>query len=158
MYYFLLRPEEVESIVKTVSNLEISSEKGIRVSEFLLSCMDSAEQELLKNKVPLQCFKFFEDNELTEDTLCSFTACIRTLANLVAESSGSCAQDVFANWNIVQDLAQRVFSSPFPHLIQEVGWLLGNLANHPSQEVQDSLQELSLDFKLLSSQLTFFTC
>lgn len=158
MYYFLLRPEEVESIVKTVSNLEISSEKGIRVSEFLLSCMGSAEQELLKNKVPLQCFKFLEDNELTEDTLCSFTACIRTLANLVAESSGSCAQDVFANWNIVQDLAQRVFSSPFPHLIQEVGWLLGNLANHPSQEVQDSLQELNLDFKLLSSQLTFFTC
>lgn len=142
--------------MKTVSNLEISLGKGVQVSQFLLSCMDSAEQELLKNKVPLQCCKFLEVNELTEDTLCSFTACIRTLANLVAELSGSCAQDVFTNWNIIQDFVQRVFSSPFPHLIQEVGWLIGNLVNHPSQEVQSSLQELSLDFKLFSSQLTFF--
>uniref|UniRef100_A0A1B6M778 IBB domain-containing protein n=1 Tax=Graphocephala atropunctata TaxID=36148 RepID=A0A1B6M778_9HEMI len=152
----LLTEEETKSIAKIVTNLKCTWDNGLQVVQYLLSCMDAAEEELLKNQVHIKCLKFLTETELNEENIASVTPAVRTVANLAAEPSGACSLEIVANFNLLQNITQKIFMSPYKHLVNEVGWLVGNLVNHNSPEVQSALEEFSLDFQIFESQVVFF--
>uniref|UniRef100_A0A1B6IEW0 IBB domain-containing protein n=1 Tax=Homalodisca liturata TaxID=320908 RepID=A0A1B6IEW0_9HEMI len=153
----LLTKEETTSIAKIVTNMKYTSGESRHVVQYLLSCMDAAEEELLKNRIHIHCLQYLEETELNDETITSYTPAVRTVANLAAESSGTCSLEIVANFSKLLNAAQKIFMSPYKHLVNEVGWLLGNLLNHQSLEVQSALEEFSLDFQIFESQIVFFS-
>lgn len=139
----------MESIATTISNAKNTSVNYLKTCAYLLSCIDSAEKTLLEYEVHLKCLEFLNETTLNEETVASFTAAVRTVANLVAESSGSCTMQVFQGWKMVENLTRKILSSSYSHLHVEVRWLLGNLVNHTSTEVQGALMhESSGEFRM----------
>lgn len=147
--------EEIKSIVKTVESLTNTSTKGFKVTEYLLSCLQAAEEHLIESKAVVKCLQFMVATELNDETIALFTPSVRTVANLIAEPSGVCCSQIFNHWKMMQDTVQKIFSSSYSHLVVELGWLMGNLLNHPQS--QASLQEFAFDLQIFETQFAFLS-
>ncbi|CAG5108612.1 Protein of unknown function [Cotesia congregata] len=84
-------------------------------------------------------------NEEPSDTKL-ITAAMRLLANLIPESTGFAANVIFYNpkYSItdVEKLFNRLLLYPHVHVRKETLWLLGNLYNHPQEQVSQAVKDL----------------
>lgn len=117
--------------------------------------MEASEPQLINHKLHLKCLEFLVDEDITVETVLKFTACVRIIANLAAENSGVCALEIITHWKSVQRIIQKISLATYTHLRIELGWLLGNIVNHSSAQVQNEIAKSSNDILQYDSKCLF---
>ncbi|XP_054257772.1 importin subunit alpha-4 isoform X1 [Macrosteles quadrilineatus] len=150
-----LTAEEIQDTTNTIVRLKNSTSEELVKSIYLLSCMEASEPQLINHKLHLKCLNFLVDEDITVETVLKFTACVRIIANLAAENSGVCALEIITHWKSVQRIIQKISLATYTHLRIELGWLLGNIVNHSSAQVQNEIAKFSNDILQYDSKCLF---
>lgn len=149
------RPEEIKLVTKRLENLsnpKITSSKGYRVSEFIISCTEAADEELLTSNAATKCLHYMEQTaEINAETVSPFTAALRTVANTAGEPTGVGCCQVLEHWTLLQAIVEKVFSSGYNHLGFELAWLVSNLMNHPN--CQSSVSAFVVEFENIKARV-----
>ncbi|XP_069703842.1 importin subunit alpha-1 [Periplaneta americana] len=127
-------------------NLDLEQQRNIAVSAhnlmerdrsscwliYLLSCSGDSDDILLNNSVVVRSLRLLGECNANQDVLI-ITALVRILGNLSVNSSA--AEVILKEPSIVSILC-TLLTSPYAHVQRETLWLIGNLVNHPSKEIQ----------------------
>jgi hypothetical protein len=103
---------------------------------YLLSCCPECCEVLLSNLVVSRAVSLLEQCDIYMEgdmKVSKTTALVRMLGNL-SVNIGS-AELLLTNSSVVSVL-RMLLTSPYLHIQRETLWLIGNLLNHPSGEIQ----------------------
>jgi hypothetical protein len=102
---------------------------------YLLSCCTECSEVLVSNSVVSRAVSLLGQCkiDMDGDMISKTTALLRILGNL-SVNSGT-AQLLLTSSSFVSVL-HMLLTSPYLHIQHETLWLIGNLVNHPSVEIQ----------------------
>jgi hypothetical protein len=121
---------------------------------YLLSCCTECDDILLSNLVVSRAVHLLGECKIGLDgdmNVSKTTALVRMLGNLSARSD---AAELLLTESSVVSVLQILLTCPYLHIQRETLWLVGNLLNHPSVEIEclaktsnfkDSLETLLSD-------------
>jgi len=103
---------------------------------YLLSCCTECDDILLSNSVVSRAVHLLEQCKTDPDgdmNISKITALVRMLGNL---SVNKRAAELLLTESSVVSVLQILLTSPYLHIQRETLWLVGNLVNHQSAEIQ----------------------
>lgn len=103
---------------------------------YLLSCCTECDDILLSNLVVSRAVRLLGECKIGLDSdmnVSRTTALVRMLGNLSARSD---AAELLLTESSVVSVLQILLTSPYLHIQRETLWLVGNLLNHPSVEIE----------------------
>ena len=107
-----------------------------------ISCFKECDDILLRNSVVNKSVYLLTEYEMVCDVdinITRTTPLVRILGNLC---SGEGAKELLKmEISLVGSVMKLLLQSQYPHLKQEVLWLIGNLLHHPSEEVKHLVQQ-----------------
>ena len=119
----------------TVHHLMESKESACWII-YLLSCCPECCEVLLSNSVVSRAVSLLGQHEIYMDSdmkVSKTTALVRILGNL---SINNGAAELLLTSSSVVSVLHMLLTSPYLHIQRETLWLIGNLLNHPSVEIQ----------------------
>lgn len=133
--FFCYSSTSLRNIVMDVHHLMESKESACWII-YLLSCYPECCEVLLSNSVVSRAVNLLGQCKIYMDSdmkVSKTTALVRILGNLSIDNG---AAELLLTSSSVVSVLHMLLTSPYLHIQHETLWLIGNLLNHPSVEIQ----------------------